>query len=120
MDPSDKITAHLNEAKDWRGDMLKELRQLINETAPELAEDFKWGVPVWTHSGLVCAISAFKINFFKGAYLPDPRNLFNSGLESKEHRSINFAQSDKLNKVAIADLARSAIAYNKNETRRYR
>ncbi len=96
--------------------MLRELRQLINETASELKEEFKWGVPVWTHNGLVCAISGFKdhvkINFFKGAYLSDPKKLFNSGLDSKEHRSTNFAQNDKLDKSAIADIIRTAVAYN--------
>ncbi len=116
MNPSDKITTQLNEVTDWRGEMLKELRQLINETAPELTEDFKWGVPVWTYNGLVCAISAFKdhvkINFFKGVYLPDPKKLFNSGLDSKEHRSINLAKGDELDKPAIRVLIQEAIAYN--------
>ncbi len=116
MNPSEKITAQLDKITDWRGNLLKELRQLINDTAPELTEDFKWGVPVWTHNGLVCAISAFKdhvkINFFKGAYLPDPKKIFNSGLDSKEHRSINFAKDDKLDKAAITELVQAALAYN--------
>ena len=107
----------INSYGDWRTDLLKELYHLINEASPELKEDFKWGVPVWTHNGLVCAISGFKdhvkFNFFKGAYLPDPAGLFNSGLDSKEHRSINFSRNDKLNKSALRDLLLAAIAYNK-------
>jgi len=107
MDPSNKITTQLSDIHDWRGD---------NETAPELSEDFKWGVPVWTNNGLVCAISAFKnhvkINFFKGAYLPDPKKLFNSGLDSKTHRSINLSIDDKLNKAALKELVILAVAYN--------
>ncbi len=116
MDVSDKITAQINEVRDWRGDMLKELRQLINETAPELEEGLKWGVPVWSHNGLVCAISDFKdhvkMNFFKGAYLADPKKLFNSGLDSKEHRSINFNKEDKPDKPALKNLLKEAVAYN--------
>src|SRR5882762_3379059 len=118
MDASDKITEHINSYNDWRGDLLKELRQLIDETAPKLKEDFKWGVPVWANNGLVCAISGFKdhvkMNFFKGAHLPDAKKLFNSGLDSKEHRSINFSQGDKLNTPAIRELIQAAVAYNKN------
>lgn len=101
---------------DWRTDLLIELRQLINQTAPELDEGFKWGVPVWSHKGLVCAISGFKdhvkMNFFKGAYLPDPSGKFNSGLDSKEHRSINWAKDDKLDQAAISTLVMEAIAHN--------
>lgn len=116
MDVSDKITEKIEKYGDWRSDVLRELRQLINETAPEMTEDFKWNAPVWTHNGLVCAISGFKdhvkINFFKGAYLPDPGNLFNSGLDSKEHRSINLSEHDKLNKLMIAQLIKDAVTYN--------
>jgi hypothetical protein len=117
MDTSDKIDEKIAQYDDWRGERLKELRQLINETSSELSEEFKWNTAVWTHKGLVCAISGFashvKINFFKGAYLPDPDNLFNSGLDSKEHRSINLGENDKLNKSAVAQLLKDAVAYNK-------
>jgi hypothetical protein len=111
-----QIEEFIDNYGDWRSDMLRELSQLINETAPELEQGFKWGVPVWTSNGLVCAISGFKdhvkMNFFKGAYLPDPKGIFNSGLDSKEHRSINFAKDDKLDKAAIQTLIQEAIAYN--------
>jgi hypothetical protein len=117
MDASKKITDSINSYSDWRGDLLEQLRQLINQTAPELTEDFKWDVPVWTHNGLVCAISGFKdhvkMNFFKGAHLSDPGKLFNSGLDSKEHRSVNFAETDKLDKPALQQLLKSAVDYNK-------
>jgi hypothetical protein len=116
MDVGEKISETINSYGGWRTDRLEELRQLINETAPELTEDFKWGVPVWTYNGMVCAISGFKdhvkINFFKGAYLPNPKKLFNSGLDSKEHRSINFAKGDKLDKATVVGLIRAAVAYN--------
>jgi hypothetical protein len=114
-----KVEEYIEAHEDWRGELLSNLRDLINKTAPGMTEDFKWGVPVWTHDGLVCAISAFKdhvkINFLKGAYLSDPNGLFNSGLDSKEHRSINFAQDDKVNKEAIIQLVNQAKNYNKGK-----
>lgn len=117
MDVSEKVTKSIESYNDWRGELLKELRALINETAPELTEDLKWGVPVWTYKGLVCAISAFKdhvkMNFFKGAYLPDPKGIINGGQDSKEHRSINLSQGDKLDTAAIKELLLAAVAYNK-------
>ncbi len=111
------VDRYINSFDDWRNDKLTEVRHLIEESAPSLKEGFKWGVPVWELNGLICAISGFKdhvkINFFKGAFLDDPNNLFNSGLDSKEHRSINLAKDDKLDKTAIKTLISSAIAYNK-------
>lgn len=119
MTATDQVTQYMNSFDDWRGDLLKELRQLIDESAPEMSEDFKWSVPVWTHNGLVLAISAFKdhvkINFFKGVYLPDPQGIINAGLDSKEHRSIDFQQGDKINKPALTHLIRSASAYTKTK-----
>jgi hypothetical protein len=116
MNTSDKVTDYIQGIGDWRGDLLAELRGLIQETAPELTEDFKWSVPVWTNNGLVCAISAFKdhikINFFKGVYLADPKGLFNSGLDSKEHRSINFVEDAVLDKSSLQALIKAAVAFN--------
>jgi hypothetical protein len=113
---TEKITGYVASYDDWRGKRLAELRELINHTAPVLTEDFKWGVPVWTHNGLICAISAFKdhvkINFFKGVYLGVYADKFNSGLDSKEHRSINFAADDIVDKKLIADLIKAAVVYN--------
>jgi hypothetical protein len=101
---------------DWRTDRLRELRQLINQAGPELTEELKWDVPVWSHNGLVCAISGFKdhvkINFFKGAYLTDSRGVFNNGAESKEHRSIDIKAGETIPRVAITNLIKAAVALN--------
>ncbi len=117
MTPSEQITAYLAELPDWRGTLLTELRACINEAAPTLTEEWKWGVPVWTGPKMVCAISAFKnhvkINFFKGVYLPDPHKIINAGLDSKEHRSIDFYEGDHLDKTALKELVQAAASYKK-------
>lgn len=117
MNIDEKVTGFIKSYGDWRSKRLDELRRIINSSGPELEQDFKWGVPVWTYGGMVCAISAFKdhvkINFFKGAYLTDSNGLFNSGLDSKEHRSINIAQDDKIDSSDVAELVRQAVKFNK-------
>lgn len=119
MSPAHQITEYVNSVLGWRGERLKELRDIINENAPESSEEFKWNVPVWMQHGLLLAISAHKdhvkINFFKGAYLPDPYGVINSGLKSKEHRSIDFKQSDSINRQAVAELVQAAVAYNQGK-----
>jgi hypothetical protein len=116
MEQTDKITEEIDSYGGWRSERLRELRALINKTAPEMEEEFKWDVPVWTHNGLVCAISGFKdhvkMNFFKGAFLDDPSKLFNSGLDSKEHRSINWGEHDPVDTQALQNLIFSAVHYN--------
>ncbi len=119
MDVSKQIDAMIAGVDDWRGDLLVRLRKLINAASPELTEEWKWGVPVWTAGGLVCAISAFKdhvkMNFFKGVKLPDPQGLINAGLESKDHRSIDFAEGDTVNEEGIKELVQEAVKLNKEK-----
>lgn len=116
MNSSEKITQYINGINDWRGERLFQLRKLINEAAPETTEVWKWICPIWERNGLICGISAFKshvkLNFLQGASLEDPQGLFNSGLDSKSHRSINFAENDAIDEPAIKSLVRAAVAQN--------
>ena len=85
-----------------------QLRQLILDTDPAMVEEWKWGTPVWSHQGNVVAAGAFKdhvkLNFFKGAALPDPDHLFNAGLDAKATRAIDIYQGDMLNQPALQEL----------------
>ena len=114
--PSQEIDKFINDLADWRGKWIKQFRTLILKTAPEVSEDWKWGVPVWTCKGNVVASGVFKdhvkLNFFKGASLPDPKKLFNAGLEAKATRAIDIAENDKVDEVALKDLIRAAVALN--------
>ena len=114
--PSQLITNHITELTDWRGPMLARLRKLILEAAPDLAEEWKWGTPVWAHKGNVMAVGAFKdhlkINFFQGASLSDQHGLFNAGLDAKAMRAIDIHEGDVLDEFALKDLIRTAVAHN--------
>ncbi|HLO16437.1 MAG TPA: DUF1801 domain-containing protein [Anaerolineales bacterium] len=115
---SQQIDRYINELGDWRGKMLTRLRKLILEAAPELTEEWKWDTPVWSHKGNVVAEGVFKdhvkLNFFKGASLVDPKGLFNAGLDAKTSRGIDFSEGDEIDELALKDLVRSAVAYNKS------
>ncbi len=116
LTPSQEIDKFINDLTDWRGKWIKQFRALILKTAPEVAEDWKWGVPVWTCKGNVVASGVFKdhvkLNFFKGASLPDPKKLFNAGLDAKATRAIDIAEGDKLDEAALKDLIRAAVDFN--------
>lgn len=116
MNASEQIDKHIADLGDWRVELISRLRKLIHEADPEITEEWKWNTPVFSHKGMVCAVGAFKdhvkINFFKGATLPDPHSLLNAGFESKLHRAIDFSEGDKINEAALKDLVREAAGLN--------
>jgi hypothetical protein len=116
MAASQHIDKRIKELGDWRGKTLARLRKLVREAAPELTEEWKWDTPVWAYKGNVVAGGIFKdhvkLNFFKGASLEDPKGLFNSGLDAKASRSIDFHENSKIDEPTLKDLVRAAVAYN--------
>ena len=117
MDPESQIDAYLESLPAWQRDLALRARALIHAADPEIAEAWKWDTPVFTHGGNVCAIGAFadhiKVNFFKGASLPDPAGLFNAGLEAKTTRAIDLRQGDALDEPAFRTLVTDAVAANR-------
>lgn len=116
LTPSQEIDKFIKELTDWRGAWIANFRNLIRETTPEVTEEWKWGVPVWAYKGNVVASGVFKdhvkLNFFKGASLPDPKHLFNAGLEAKATRAIDISEGDNIDKAALKDLIRAAVTQN--------
>jgi hypothetical protein len=110
------IDARIEELGDWRGGMLARLRALIKQADPEVVEEWKWGIPVWSHDGIICTgetyKSAVKMTFAKGAFLDDPAGLFNSSLEGRLRRAIDFREGEKVNEKALKALIRVAVALN--------
>jgi hypothetical protein len=110
------IDARIQELGDWRGEMLARLRALIRQADPEIVEEWKWGIPVWSHDGIICTGEAYKkvvkTTFTKGASLEDPAGLFNSSLEGRVRRAIDFHEGEKFNEKAFKALIRAAVALN--------
>jgi hypothetical protein len=113
---SRQIDARIQELDDWRGDMLSRLRALIKQADPAVIEEWKWENPVWSHCGLICTGETYKkvvkLTFAKGAFLDDPAGLFNSSLEGRVRRAIDFREGDKVNEKALKALIRAAAALN--------
>ena len=120
--PSQLIDARIKELGDWRGKMLSRLRALIKEADPEVVEEWKWAVPVWSHDGLICTGETYKtivkMTFAKGAALKDPSRLFNSSLEGNTRRAIDFHEGDKIDEKALKTLIRAAVSLNKSKAKR--
>jgi len=118
---SQRIDAKIKELGDWRGKTLSRLRTLVKEADPQVVEEWKWSVPVWSHDGIICTgetyKKAVKMTFAKGAALADPSGLFNSSLEGNTRRAIDFHEGEKLDEAALKTLVRAAVALNKSTGR---
>lgn len=101
---------------DWRGKALARVRALIHAALPDVVEEWKWDVPVWSHGGILCTgetyRSAVKLTFPRGASLPDPTGLFNASLTGHARRAIDIREGDTLDARAFKALVKAAAAAN--------
>lgn len=122
LNASLQISIYIDELENWRSVTLTRLRDVILRADPALTEAWKWAIPVWESNGLVCSAAAFKgyvkLTFFKGAYLKDPKRLFNASLEGRTMRAIDFNQGDKIDNAGVEALVRDAVAFNAITKRR--
>lgn len=121
--PSKMIDGRIKELGDWRGEMLKRIRELIKEADPEVVEEWKWrGVPVWEHDGIICTGETYKavvkMTFAKGAALDDPAGLFNSSLDGNVRRAIDIGEGAKISEKALKALIRAAVELNTSKARK--
>lgn len=113
LDTKSEIDAYFAGLSGWQRDMAMRVRELVHEADPDIREVWKWGTPVFSRAGNICAIGVFrehvKVNFFKGASLSDPKRLFNAGLEAKVSRAIDLRQGDQIDQEAFRALVREAV-----------
>ena len=111
------IDQRIRDLGDWRGSVLKRMRELVHEADPEVVEEWKWmGTPVWSHGGGICTGESYKqvvkLTFFHGASLKDPAHLFNSSLEGNARRAIDLHENHAIEEAAFKELIRAAVAFN--------
>ncbi|MDX3810354.1 DUF1801 domain-containing protein [Bosea thiooxidans] len=114
---SQLIGERIAELGDWRGATLARLRGLIQQSLPDVIEEWKWrGVPVWSRDGIICTGETYKslvkLTFAKGAALDDPTGLFNASLEGNARRAIDIRESEMIDAEAFQALIRAAAALN--------
>jgi hypothetical protein len=96
---------------------------VIKNADPGVVEEVKWkkpsrpsGVPVWSQDGILCVAdtlkNAVRLTFPKGAQMKDPKKLFNTRLDSKTVRAIDFHEGDIVNEAALKALVLDAVRVN--------
>ena len=115
---SDLINDRIGELADWRGETLAAVRRLIQLADPQVVEEWKWGIPVWSHDGILCTGETYKkvvkLTFAKGASLPDPTHLFNSSLKGNVRRAIDLHEGELPEEASFKALILAAIVLNRS------
>jgi hypothetical protein len=126
--PSQQIDTIIEKSGGWRGKKLSQLRAVVQKADSAVIEEVKWkkpsnpmGVPVWSHDGIICIAEALKnavrLTFPKGAQVKDPKKLFNTRLDSKAVRAIDFREGDTVDEAALKALILEAVELNKSKVR---
>lgn len=120
---SQQIDNIIHASKGWKREVLTTLRATIQQAVPTIVEEVKWkkpskpeGVAVWSHNGNVCMADVLKdavrLTFPKGAQVDDPQSMFNTRLDSKKVRAIDFYENTQIDKEALAAIVVDAVSLN--------
>ena len=107
----------------WKAETMSRIRAIVKSADPEVLEEVKWkmksrpeGLPVWSHSGIICLLETFKndmkLVFTKGAFMTDYQSAFNARLDSSTDRAIEFHEGDVVDEAVITQLVHEAIRLN--------
>lgn len=127
--PESQIDAIIKASSGWQGEKISFLRSLIKKADPLVVEEVKWkkpsrpsGVPVWSHNGIICVCDTLKnsirLTFPKGAQISDPRRIFNSRLDSKTVRAIDFHDGEPVDNDAFEGIILDAVELNRLKERK--
>ncbi|MEM0156231.1 MAG: DUF1801 domain-containing protein [Thermoplasmataceae archaeon] len=109
---------------DWRGSTMSQLRDIFRNTDAEIVEEVKWrkpsnpmGVPVWSHNGIICIGNFLKnsvrLTFPQGFQISDPGKMFNSRLDSKTVRAIDFEKEGIVDMAGLKAILLEAVEINR-------
>lgn len=126
---SQEIDAIIAKPGDWRSPTLLRLRAVIKTADPAVVEEVKWkkpskpeGVPVWSHDGILCLAdtlkSSVRLTFQAGAQLADPNKIFNSRLDSKTARAIDFREGEEIDEDGLRAVVLEAVKLNASKGKR--
>ena len=72
-----RVDAYIAKSPDFAQPILKHIRKLVHKADPEIEETVKWGMPSFTHEGIVCQMAAFKqhaaFGFWKSKLVMDSK-----------------------------------------------
>jgi hypothetical protein len=116
LDP--RVDAYIDALPDWQQAICREVRQILHEADPEMAETIKRTVqPYFVLEGNVAALLAAKdhvtVFLYDGGLAPDPEGIINGGHGNESGRFIQVRRDEPVNRPAMLALFRAIVADNR-------
>jgi hypothetical protein len=118
-DASDpRVDAYIDALPVWQQVICREVRDLLHEADPEIAETIKRTVqPYFVLQGNVAALLAAKdhvtVFLYDGGLAPDPEGIITGGHENETGRMIAIRRDEPINRPAMLALFRAIVADNR-------
>jgi hypothetical protein len=113
-----RVDAYLDALPDWQQEICRQVRDLVHEADPEVAETIKRTVqPYFVLRGNVCALLSAKdhvtVFLYDGGIVPDPQGIVTGGHGNETGRMIAISQGEPINAPALLAYFRQIIANNR-------
>ena len=113
-----RVDAYIERLPEWQRDICREVRELVHESDPEVAETIKFrDRPYFVLEGNVAALLAAKdhVNVFlyDGAIVPDPEGIVTGGHQNTTARQIAIRRGEPINARALKAMFEAIIANNR-------
>jgi uncharacterized protein YdeI (YjbR/CyaY-like superfamily) len=70
-----RVDAYIEKAQPFAQPIMREIRDLVHATCPDVEETIKWSFPHFDYQGIMCSMAAFKehcaFGFWKGSLIKD-------------------------------------------------
>ena len=112
-----RVDAYIDPLPGWQQAICQEVRDLVHEADPEVAETIKRTVqPYFVLQGNIAALQATKdhINvFLYDPLVSDPEGIITRGFEAQTGRQIKIFEGEPINRPALLAMVREIVAHNR-------
>ena len=71
----ERVDAYIDAAQPFAQPILREIREIVHATCPDVQETMKWSFPHFDYEGIMCSMASFKehcaFGFWKGSLIKD-------------------------------------------------
>jgi hypothetical protein len=112
--PDTGIEEYASSLQDWRGDVIRQLDEIVREAAPNATALIRWAQLVWEHGGPVAYARAtakhVTFGFWRGAELTDPEGLLEGSGDPMMH--VKIAAPGDVRTAQFAAWVKEAVELN--------
>lgn len=117
MHADSRVDDYISRLPDWQQAICQQVRQLVHDADPEVAETIKRSVlPYFVLKGNICALLATKDHVNVFIYDPtvaDPHGIINQGHGNATARAVQVYRGDVIDHPALLAMFRAVIANNR-------